>query len=77
MLSSLDAPPSRAALAEAARVLEPGGWVWVETRHPARLGDAAEAAGLVVADEPADDDGRHARHLPPAGERSLTESGPV
>ena len=57
-----------AALAEAARVLAPGGWVWVETDRPDGLEHAAEAAGLVVAEEPAEGDGRtHAIFRRPGG----------
>ena len=44
-------------LSEGARVLRPGGWIWVETADTSRLDAAAEAAGLVVAQEPAEEDG--------------------
>lgn len=49
---ALDGIDPAAALAEAARVLQPGGWVWVETMSGAAhsLDAAAEAAGLVVAE---------------------------
>ena len=47
-----------AALAEAARVLAPGAWVWVETTGAADdIQAVADAAGLVVAEAPAEDDG--------------------
>lgn len=50
-----------AALAEAFRVLEDGGWVWVETDTLDGLEDEARRAGLVVAESPsADKDGVHA-----------------
>ena len=42
-----------ASLAEAARVLRPGGWVWVEGASGQPLAAAAEAAGLAVAEAPA------------------------
>ena len=58
---SEDAPP---ALARAARVLRPGGWVWVEVDAP--RGDAldawAAAAGLASASEPAPDEARGSVH---------------
>lgn len=43
-----------AALAEAARVLRPGGWVWVEVppNAAAALADAARPLGLVEAESP-------------------------
>lgn len=57
-----------AVLAEAARVLTPGGWVWVETARPDGLEHAAEVAGLVVAEEPTEGDGRtHAIFRRPGG----------
>lgn len=46
-----------AALAEAARVLKPGAWVWVEADEPGELEGAAEGAGLAVAEWPAEEDG--------------------
>ena len=46
-----------AALVEAARVLKPGGWIWVETARPDGLDTLAEAAGLVPAEEPTEEDG--------------------
>jgi len=48
-------PDLPAALAEAARVLAPGGWVWVEADAPTA---AALSAGLLEAQEPAEADGR-------------------
>ena len=45
------------ALVEAARVLKPGGWIWVETARPDDLYTLAEAAGLVTAEEPTEEDG--------------------
>ena len=54
-------PSRRPSLAEAYRVLEPGGWVWVETDDAAGLEDEASAAGLVVAQAASsDEDGVHA-----------------
>lgn len=46
-----------AALAEAARTLRPGGWIWVEAPSEDGLVAAAERAGLVIAEEPAEDAG--------------------
>lgn len=45
------------ALAEAARVLKPGAWVWVETSDADGLEETAGAAGLVVAEAPAEEGG--------------------
>ena len=50
------------AFAEAARVLRPGGWVWVEAARDDGLAEAAVAAGLVVAEPPAADDERGTVH---------------
>lgn len=47
-----------AGLAEAARVLTPGGWVWVEAPASESFEQAAETAGLVLAEEPTEADGR-------------------
>ena len=54
-----DVAPDRlvAALAEVARVLRPGAWVWVEGPSADALGEAAQAAGLAEAEAPADGDG--------------------
>lgn len=46
-----------AAFAEAARVLQPGAWLWVQTARPEGLAAAAHAAGLVDAEEPAQEAG--------------------
>ncbi len=46
------------ALAEAGRVLRPGGWVWVEVADGAGLVEAAHAAGLATAEAPAEEAGR-------------------
>ena len=46
------------ALAEAQRVLRPGGWVWVEVADGAEVVEAAHAAGLVTAEAPAEESGR-------------------
>ena len=48
------------ALAEAGRVLRPGGWVWVEVAagEEGALSGAARAAGLALAEPPAAEDGR-------------------
>ena len=48
----------KAALVEAARVLKPGAWVWAEADGPDALAEAARAAGLLEAQEPAEADGR-------------------
>jgi len=45
------------ALAEAARVLKPGAWVWVETDDAGGLVETAGAAGLALAEAPAEEDG--------------------
>lgn len=45
------------ALTEAVRVLKPGAWVWVETDAADGLREAADAAGLVIAEAPAEVDG--------------------
>lgn len=52
------------AVAEAARVLAPGGWLWIEVllADAAGLADAAHAAGLSVAEAPARDDARGTVH---------------
>lgn len=47
-----------AALAEAFRLLTPGGWVWVETDEAGGLEAEAEAAGLVPAEAASESDGR-------------------
>lgn len=47
-----------AGLAEAARVLVPGGWVWVEAPASDSFETTAEAAGLVVAETPTEEGGR-------------------
>ena len=52
------APDLEAALTEAARVLKPGAWVWVEADADEGLDAAAHAAGLVEAQAPAEDAGR-------------------
>ena len=53
----LATPPALdAALAEAARVLRPGAWVWVEA-DGGRLDEAAERAGLLPASEPVTEGG--------------------
>ncbi|WP_420457163.1 class I SAM-dependent methyltransferase [Rubrivirga sp.] len=53
-----DGPVDLAAVfAEGARVLRPGGWIWAETEAAGGLEASAETAGLVVAQEPAEDDG--------------------
>ena len=58
-----DAPGPRAeALAEAARVLRPGGWAWVEAADETGLVEAAAAAGLLLAEPPAADDERGTVH---------------
>ena len=55
----LTAPPDLdAALAEAARVVRPGAWIWICADVPAgALDDAARRAGLAVAETAADEDG--------------------
>ncbi len=55
VVSALPTDPAArvAVLQEVARVLAPGAWVWVETAASAGLTESAEAAGLVVAEEPA------------------------
>ena len=57
VVSGLDAARLGPALAEAARVLKPGAWVWVEGPAAAALREAATAAGLADAEAPAGDDG--------------------
>jgi len=54
-----DVAPERLApaLTEAARVLKPGAWVWVEGASAQALAEAARGAGLEVAETPAEDDG--------------------
>ena len=62
----LDALPG--ALAEAARVLRPGAWVWAESADRDALTGAASGAGLVVAEAPAEEDARvHAVFRRPGG----------
>lgn len=57
-----------AALAEAFRVVVPGGWVWVETERRDGIVDDARAAGLVESEAPAEEDGRvHAIFRRPGG----------
>lgn len=51
-----------AALREAARVLRPGGWVWVEAGAEADLQGAARRAGLAVAEGPGEDADRGTVH---------------
>lgn len=61
-------PTQAASLAEAYRVLEPGGWVWVETDDASDLEADAAGAGLVVAESPStDSDGVHAILRRPGG----------
>ena len=52
-----DVPDLADALAEAARVLKPGAWVWAEADARESLDAAAEAAGLATAEAPAEGDG--------------------
>lgn len=51
------------AVAEAARVLAPGAWLWAEGPDAAALLAAAEAAGLVLAEAPASEPGREGAHV--------------
>lgn len=57
------------SVAEAARVLRPGAWLWVQGAvDPARLDAAAERAGLVTAEPPATEGGAaHAVYRRPGG----------
>ena len=50
-------PDPDQAAKEAFRVLKPGGGIWVETARPDDLYTLAEAAGLVTAEEPTEEDG--------------------
>ena len=50
-----DASP--ASMAEAERVLRPGGWVWAEGPSAQALDAAAQVAGLLAAEEPAGEGG--------------------
>lgn len=63
----LDTVPEAGALgevlAEAARVLAPGAWLWTETPDAGTFLDAAGAAGLVVAEAPASEAGRGGQHV--------------
>lgn len=63
----LDAAPEPDALgavvAEAARVLAPGAWLWTEGEDPDALLAAAEAAGLALAEAPAPEAGRAGAHM--------------
>lgn len=68
----LTAPPLdvlEPAVAEAARVLRPGGWLWVQARTDAeQLDQAAAAAGLLPAEEPRVENGAtHAIYRRPGG----------
>ena len=69
---AFDGAPGPGVLAEAARVLRPGGWAWVEvkTGHTAALGAAAQNAGLAEAEEPGTEGGRtHAIYRRPSAVR--------
>ena len=55
------------AFRDIARVLRPGAWVWVQAASPDGLVEAAEAAGLAIAEAPAaGPDGTHAIFRRPA-----------
>ena len=56
---SFDGAPELGLMAEARRVLRPGGWLWVEAPSAGfgTVADAARQAGLAVADEPGGEGG--------------------
>ncbi|MEM1115653.1 MAG: methyltransferase domain-containing protein [Bacteroidota bacterium] len=63
----LDAVPEAAHLvavvAEAARVLAPGAWLWTETPDPEAFLTTTQAAGLMIAEAPASEPGRAGQHV--------------
>ena len=70
VMSDADPEALAAALAEAGRVLRPGGWVWaeVDAGAGAALAEAARAAGLALAEAPSGEGGRvHAVYRRPGG----------
>ena len=59
-----DGPDDRAAaFAEAARVLKPGAWLWVETVEAEGLVASAQDAGLVLAEAPRADEEHGPTHV--------------
>lgn len=72
ILSGLTGDNLPAAVAETARVVAPGGWLWVEVvpDDADAMARAAESAGLLVASWPEADDARgtvHALYRTPGG----------
>lgn len=63
----LDAVPEAedlpAVIAEAARVLAPGAWLWTETPDADAFLAASEAVGLAIAEAPASEEGRDGQHV--------------
>lgn len=62
VVTSLPDEARVAALTEAARVLRPGAWLWVQTQRPEGLEADAADAGLVVAEEPGRETGGDPTH---------------
>ena len=69
---AFDGAPDSERVAQGARVLRPGGWMWLEVEegHAAALAAVAQRAGLAEAEEPGSDDGRtHAIYRQPSAVR--------
>ena len=58
-----EAEALRAVLAEAARVLAPGAWLWTETPDADAFLAATEAVGLALAEAPGSEPGRTGEHV--------------